>query len=194
MRSLGRIVFSFVVLTAPTIRADVTIRYRSDSKFVPAAMANRIIRIKGNRARFAINNLSALADFGKQELTVIDPARKIYATIPVSQYGARIKAAIPEMQAAIAQMFDPAKIKIDSIATRRTATIQGMAAQERALTITVPVLIPGGDSSSKAEMKLAMRIWIVAASDFRSKPGLGELAVFGQWQRYFMDTAGAFPG
>jgi hypothetical protein len=193
MRSLGCAVFA-IALTAPVLHADLTIRYRSDSKLVPPAMADRTVRIKGNRALFAINNLSALADFGKQELTVFDPARKTVATIPLSRYRDRIKAAMPDMQAVMAQMFDPAKVKVESIASRRTTTIQSMAAEERQLTITVPVVIPGGDASSKAEMKLAMRIWIVTAANFRNKPALGELAVFGQWQRYFMDTAGAFPG
>jgi len=193
MRSLGCAVFA-IVLTAPALHADLTIRYRSDSKLVPPAMADRTIRIKGNKALCAINNLSALADFGKQELTVFDPARKIFATIPLSQYRDRIKAAMPEMQAALSQIFDPARIKVASIATRRTAIIQGMAAEEHELNIAVPVVIPGGDSSSKAEMELAMRIWIVTAPDLRSKPALGELAAFGQWQKYFLDTAGAFPG
>jgi hypothetical protein len=84
VRSFGCLAF-VIALTAPAIRADVTIRYRSDSKLVPAAMADRKISIKGNRARFVINNLSAVADFGKQELTVLDPSRKAYATLPISQ-------------------------------------------------------------------------------------------------------------
>jgi hypothetical protein len=179
MRSLNWVVFA-MALTASALPADVTIRFHSDSKLVPAALADRTIRIKGNRASFAIGNLTALVDFTRQELTVQDSARKTLATIPVSQYHDRIKAAMPEMQAVMAQMFDPAKVRIASIATRRTATIQGMAAEERELTITVPVVIPGGDASSKAEMKLAMRIWIVTAAEFRSKPALGELAAFGQ--------------
>ena len=193
MRSLGCVVFA-MALTAPAIHADVTVRYRSDSKLVPPAMADRTIRIKGNSARFVINNLSALADFGKQQLTVFDSARKAYATIPLSQYSARIKAAIPEMQAAMAQMVDPAKIRAASTATRRIATIQGMAAEERELTITVPITVPEGGSSSKVEMKLAMRIWMAAPAEFLHKPALRDLAVFSQWQKYFMDTAGAFPG
>ena len=193
MRALGCAVFA-IALTAPELHADLTIRYRSDSKLVPPAMADRTIRIKGNKASFAIGNLEALADFNKQELTIRDQARKTVATIPLSQYRNRIESAMPEMQAAMAQMLDPAKVKVASIATRRTASIQGMAAEERELAITVPVVVPGGDASSKADMKLAMRIWIVTAANFRNKPGLGELAVFGQWQRYFLDTAGAFPG
>ena len=193
MRSLGCVLFA-IALTAAVSRADITIRYRSDSKLVPPAMADRTIRIKANRARFVINNLSALADFGKHELTVLDPARKAYATIPLSQFKARIKAAMPEMQAAMAQMVDPAKIKVVSTATRRTATIQGMTAEERELTITVPIAVPGGGSSPKAEMKLAMQIWMAAPAEFLREPALRDLAVFGQWQRYFMVTAGAFPG
>ena len=193
MRSLGFAIFA-IALTAPALNADITIRYRSDSRLVPSAMADRTIRIKGNKASFSINSLAALVDFNKQELTIQDPVRMTFATIPLSQYRDKIKTAMPEMQAAIARMFDSTKVKVASIATKRTASIQGMAAEERELTITVPVVIPGADPSSKAAMKLAMRIWVAAAADFRSKPALGELAVFGQWQRYFMDTAGAFPG
>jgi hypothetical protein len=109
-------------------------------------MADRIIRVKGDKASFGINNLAALVDFTRQEVTILDPTQKAFATIPLSQYSARVKAAIPEMQAVMAQMFDPAKIKAASSPTRRAAIIQGVAAEERELTITVPVTIPGGDS------------------------------------------------
>ena len=193
MGSLGCAVFA-IALTSSAIRADVTVRYHSDSKLVPAPMADRTIRIKGNRATFVINGLAAVVDFAKQSLTILEPAHKNFATIPLPQYGARLKAAMPEMQSAMAQMFDPAKTKVTSIATRRTATIHGMAAQEQKLTISVPISVPGGDLSSKAEMKLAMQIWIAKPVEFLRKPALGELATFGEWQRYFMDTAGAFPG
>jgi len=193
MRHLGLVVFA-VALTAPALHADVTVRYRSDSKLVPAAMADRTIRIKGNRAHFIIYNLSALADFRKQELTVLDPARKAYAIIPLSEYEALVNDAIPEIQATLARMVDPAKVRTASTATRRTATIQGMTAEEHVLTITASIAIPGGDSSSKAEMKLATRIWMAAPAEFLRKPALRELAAFSQWQRYFMNTAGAFPG
>ena len=193
MRSLACVIFA-IALIAPAVRADITVRYHSDSKLVPPAMADRTIRIRENRARFSMNSLAALADFDKQELTVFDPARKAYATIPLSQYGARIKAAMPEMEAAMAQMADPEKVKAAVTATRRTASIQGIAAGERALTITVPITIPGGDSSSKAEMKLAVRIWMAVPAEYLRKPALKDLAAFSKWQRYFMDTAGAFPG
>jgi hypothetical protein len=43
-------------------------------------------------------------------------------------------------------------------------------------------------------MKLEMRIWIAKEAEFLHNQALGELAIFGQWQRYFVDTAGAFPG
>ena len=110
MRSLACVMFA-IALTAHAVRADITVRYRSDSKLVPPAMADRTIRIRENRARFSMNSLAALADFDKQELTVFDPARKAYATILLSQYGARIKAAMPEMEAAMAQMADLEKVK-----------------------------------------------------------------------------------
>ena len=193
MRFIGCVAFA-IALTAPAIRADITVHLHSDSKLVPAAAADRTVRLKGNRARFVIGNLPALADFGKQELTVLDPARKAYATIPLSQFRVRIKAAMPQMQAALAQMVDPAQIKTATTASRRTATIQGMTAQEGDLTITVTITIPGGDPSSKARMKLAVRIWIAAPAEFLHKPALKDLTTFNQWQRYFLDIAGAFPG
>jgi TonB family protein len=193
MRSLGCAVFA-IALTAPVVPADVTVRYRSDSKLVPPAMADRTIRIKDDRARFSIGNLSALANFSKQELTICDPVRKTSATIPLSQYNSRIAAAMPEMQAAMAQMVDPAKIRAAFTAPRRAAAIQGIAAEERELTITVPIAIPGGDASSKAQMKLAMRIWMAPPAEFLRKPELRDLAAFSQWQKYFLDTAGTFPG
>ena len=193
MRSLGWASLA-IALAASLLRADLTIRYHSDSKLVPAEMANRTIRIKGERASFVINGLAAVADFAKQSLTILDPAHKTFATIPLSQYGARLKAAIPEMQTAMVRMFDPAKTKVSSITTRRTATIQGMTAEERELIVTAPITLPGADSSSKAETRLTMRIWLAKPVEFLHKPALGELATFSEWQRRFMDTAGTFPG
>ena len=193
MGSFGFVALA-IALTTPAVRADVTVRYHSDSKLVPAAMADRTIRLKGNKASFEINGLRAIVDFATQSLTILEPGRKTFATIPLSQYGARLRAAMPEMQSAMSQMVDPAKTKVTSIATRRTATIQGMTAEEWDLTILVPISVAGGDPSSEAEMKLAMRIWIAKPADFLHKPALGELATFSQWQRYFLDTAGTFPG
>ena len=101
MRSLSCAVFA-MALTAPAIRADVTVRYHSDSKLLPAGMADRTIRIKGRRARFEINGLQAVVDFAKRSLTILEPARKTFATISLSQYDARLKAAMPETRSAMA--------------------------------------------------------------------------------------------
>lgn len=82
-RSSGPVVFAVALSCAFDSRGC----YRPLSfrlQLVPAAIVDRTIR-KGRRARFFIKNLSGLADFGKQELTVFDSARRACATIPLSQ-------------------------------------------------------------------------------------------------------------
>ena len=108
MRSIGLLIVAAAL--APPAYQDITVRYHNDSKALPAGAADQTIRIKGSRTSSNLFNLIALTDFAKQELTLVDAAGKRFATIPLSQFGAKVEAhPCSDMQAFAAQMFDPSK-------------------------------------------------------------------------------------
>jgi hypothetical protein len=123
--------FLALALWAPSgLRADVTIRYQSE--FTPCAAlrptmeksmksmqtgAPTSVRMKGNKAYTTSGNWIQIFDFVKQEVTLVDPAHKTFAALPVSQFADKTAGAVPQataeqMQAAQQAM---ASIKTNSI-------------------------------------------------------------------------------
>jgi hypothetical protein len=76
-------------------------------------------------------------DFVKQEVTLVDPAHKTFAALPVSQFADKMAGAVPQataeqMQAA-QQAMASIKTNVDSKMTGKTAEIQGIQAKSERL-------------------------------------------------------------
>src|SRR5215831_2908041 len=99
MRSLSVLLFAALALQPPALQADVTIRYRT--RFQPAELLPRqmsgdsVIRLKHNRGSSTLGPLTMVMDFSRQEITLIDPANKVFATLPASEYSAKVNALLP---------------------------------------------------------------------------------------------------
>ncbi len=161
------------MLTIGPAIADLTVRYHTEAKSI-AAPPDQSVRIKGNRVSFRMFNLDALVDFERQQVTFVDSARKRFAAIPLAEYPSRLKAVQPGMPAAATQMFDPAKVKVQVTVTGKRESIQGLAAEEREVTVS-------GDAT------VVMRFWC-------AKPEAPEMGVLGLWQPLFLDAGAMFPG
>src|SRR5689334_10014594 len=111
-----KIAVSLLLLAAPFVRADVTIRNTIEIKFGPAfppAVADALkqqvssivpseifVRVKGDRSVSSFGALMGITDFAKSEITLLDPKSKQFATIPMADYPDKILPQAPESAAA----------------------------------------------------------------------------------------------
>ena len=199
MRSLRSAAAAALILAAPALRADVTIRYKTEIKSaVPmpggiAGLGNTAIRMKGNKGYMEAGGFTMVVDFARQELTLIDPAGRKYATIPAAEYGKSMAAAMPEMPAEAAQAaFGSMKSKSESRKTGRMDTIQGVAAEEREVTFQMEMPLPEGANMPPMAMKMVMQVWAAKPGEALRVPAIRELSGFNLWQKYFLDPAETF--
>jgi len=175
--------------TLPALRADVTLRYKMQidlNKNLPPQLTEQMskqmnasippaqsIQLKGSKVLSTTGNFNSFGDFDKHEVTLIDTAGKRYGTIPADRFGDAMTAAMPQIpdqaKAAMATM----KAHIDTKATGRTATIQGIEGEEREIDITIdappmPNVPPG------PMMRMAMHLWTAKAGEKARVPAIAE--------------------
>jgi len=182
--------------------ADVTLRQKSSIKlpsFIPpefqaqmrdqlqASMPDEtLLRIRGDMAYASYGPLAAIADYGQNEVTLLDPKGKRYASVPLTEFGDRLAAAL---KATVSRgdgqplgqtpSFDVAAKK-----TGQVARVQGIQAEELLTEITMqmplltqaPVGLTGEPGLST--MRLEMRSWVAQAGEIRRVPALKELAEY----------------
>lgn len=193
---------------AAGLRADVTIRYQTEIKpgaslgplmqpFLKAAQnANSgvAIRMKGNKAYTAAGAWFEIFDFVKQEVTLIDPAHKTFATFPMSEFTAKLAAAMPqapEQTKAGEQALASIKTKAESKMTGRTAVIQSVQAEEREVTISMDIPMPPNMPQTPGPgMRTVMQIWTAKPEEALRNPAIRELTGYNLWQKYILNPAG----
>jgi hypothetical protein len=210
------IVLALVLSMAPALRADVTLRY--ETTFKPAAAlqpmmeqatkamqagagagAATSIRMKGNQGYTTAGNLIEIFDFTKGDVTLVDPANKTFAALPLSQLMDKMAAAMPDtppqQMQMIQQLLGSMKTNVDSKVTGKTAEIQGVQAEEREVTFTLDIPLPPGmvkQTGPSMSMKLVMHIWTAKKEEALRVPAIRELTGYQAYQRYIMNPAGMF--
>lgn len=201
------IVLGLALCAAPGLRADVTIRYQSE--FKPSAALQPImekigktmdantatsIRMKGNKGYTTAGNWTEIFDFVKQEVTVIDPARKTFASMPASQFADKMAGALPqapsEHMQAMQQAMASIKTNVDSRMTGKTAEIQGVQAEEREVTVTMDIPMPPGINQAGPSLRMVMHIWTAKKEEALRVPAIRELTGYQAWQRYVLNPVG----
>ena len=200
-------VLALAVLAAPALRADVTIRYQSQlhpsaalqplmGQFMKTVQAGseQSVRMKGSKAYTTAGNWIQIFDFVKEEVTLIDPAHRTFATLPVSQLSDRMAGAMPQMTTEqtpdVQQAMASIKSKVDSKMTGKTAEIQGVQAEEREVTVTLDLPMPAATTQTGPSVRLAMHIWTAKKEEALRVPAIRELTGYQVWQRYVMNPAG----
>lgn len=204
------IVLAVSLSVMPGLRADVTIRYQSEVK--PAAALQPLmekftkslhtqggtaVSVKGSKAYTKAGNLTEIFDLGTQQLTLIDPENKRYASLPAAQLADRMSAALPQakpeqMQAA-QQAMASMQTHIDSRVTGQPAEILGVQAEEREVTVTMEMPVPGTPTNlPDAGLKIVMHIWTAKKEEALRNPAIRELTGYQAWQRYFMNPTAMF--
>lgn len=205
---LAKYIWAIMVLVAPGLRADVTIRYQSEfkpsaslqplmeqfMKTLQTATSSSVI-VKGNQAYTTTGRMTQIFDFAKGDMTLIDPAHKTFTTLPVAQFADKMAGAIPQMSSqqmqGIGQAMAMIKSNVDSKVTGKTAEIQGVQAEEREITLTMDFPMPGTTQNGPA-MKMVIHLWTAKKEEALRVPAIRELTGYQAWQRYIMNPAGVF--
>jgi hypothetical protein len=186
----------------PGLWADLTMQHTMTFKFgagmpagaaeamkkqMAAAMPDGItVEMKGDMVHTSMGALSAIIDYGKGTITLLNPKTKQVATIPLAEYGDKLAAAqkIPEMPAEAQKIFDAMKIDVKTEKTGQRATLHGIATEERVVTLTMEM--PGMPAPG---MRVEIHVWIATAAELRTMPELKELADYAARSRKAMDPA-----
>jgi len=177
---------ALVVVLAPLLRADATLRYHTDVKTaagvpgLPAGagpdlggMRDTVVRIKGNKAYSTQGNLTSIMDLTTRDVTLIDTVHKRFAKVSASQYAEQVKAAIPAMPTEARTALASMKSSVDTRNTGRTATIQGIQSEEHEFVLTME-LPPGGPPGAGPLMRMLMQIWTAKPEETQRVPALQE--------------------
>ena len=197
----GFIVLLFLSAT-PVLHADVTVRYKTDFKlgsFLPPAAQQQIanqklpfppvmfIQIKGDKGYSNAGLAASLMDFTKQQITVLDPTHKVFATVYIKDFPGEIGAAMPTMPAippAAQKILESIKSSFSVRKTGRTDTILGVQVEESELTLTIQLPVPADlplppgmfqPGEIVTIMKMVMQIWSATPSEVQRVPALNEL-------------------
>jgi TonB family protein len=185
-----------LTLSALALRADVTIRYKIDYKFAeslpPAIMGQplqqmdssmpreAVIQVKGNKGYSNYGKITYLTDFGTQEITLLDAAGKRFATLAMKDFADKLGASVPtSAQTSIKSNFSSRK-------TGRTDTIQGVAAEENEMVLTMESAEPLAAQSAGALMKMVMQVWNAKPEEALRVPALRQWAGYAAYSSYLM--------
>jgi len=201
------IVVTLAALAMPALRADVTIRYQSElqpsaafesmmGQFMKSVQAGsaQSVQMKGSKAYTTTGNWIQIFDFVKEEVTLIDPAHKTFATLPVSQLADKMAGAMPQASHAptpeLQQAMASIKTNVTSKVTGKTAEIQGVQAEEREVTVTMAIPMPAATTNAGPSVRLVMHIWTARKEEALRVPAIRELTGYQAWQKYVMNPVG----
>lgn len=194
---------------ASGLRADVTIRYQSEiktsavlqpmmEKLGKTMQANTAtsIRMRGNKGYTTAGNSTEIFDFATGDVTLLDPAHKTYAVLPMSQLANKISGAVPQMTPeqtkALQEAAASIKSNVESRMTGKTAEIQGVQAEEREVTLTMDMPMLAAMNPNGPAMRMVMHIWTARKEEALRVPSIRELTGYQAWQRYMLNPAGMF--
>src|SRR5215469_14344239 len=112
MSNFARAFISILLCAAPILRADVTLRYKSDlqlAPFLPPEMLDQFnkslksgmsaesqtILMKGGKASSTTGKFSCIVNFDRQEFTMIDGENKRVAIVPAARFNESLTASLP---------------------------------------------------------------------------------------------------
>ena len=203
MRSFRGFILLVFLSAAPVLHADVTIRYKTDFKlgsFVPPAAQQQlsgqkspflprdiVMQIKGDKGYSTAGLTASLLDFTKQQITLMDSANKLFATVYMKDFPGEIGAAMPQMPAippAARKIMELVNSTFSAQKTGRTDTILAVQVEESELTLTIEIPVPADlplppgmfkPGEIVTVMKMVMHIWTATPTEVTRVPALGEL-------------------
>jgi hypothetical protein len=191
--------FAYIILVLPTLpalHADVTLRYKTESKLnpaLPAVMAGAmngspltapqesVLRLKNGKGFSSAPGYNSITDFTMQEITLLDASTSHYAKIKASELGGQVAGAMPKMPAEIGGMMASMKADVSpSRLTGRSAVIQGVDTEEREIVVSIsgpvlPNMAPG------PMVRVVMQMWTAKSGEVLRVPAIRELTGYSLW-------------
>ena len=185
---IGSVVF-LGMWAAQAGRADLTMRHTFAFKFgsflppqvtdaIRQQLGNRMAegsttQIKGDRVRTSMGQMFSITDYARGEITLVNPATRRFATVPLAEYPGKILAAqkMPPMPPVAQRIFDNMKLDVKTSQTGQTATILGIHTAESLLVISMEV-------TAGVRMRTEVHNWTAGADELQRNPDLRELAAY----------------
>ena len=152
-----------LLLSSPALlHADATIRFKMDMKFaagLPPAATDQIaksqkaqfpretvIEIKGDKGYSNAGRTISVMDLTKQQITLVDPDHKLFATVYIKDFPGAMGAAmtLPSMPPAAQKFLEAIKSDFSMQKTGKTDAILGIQAEETQWTINLQMIVPAG--------------------------------------------------
>ncbi len=183
-------------LTFPALHADVTLRYKTESKMNPGLPAmisgpmlgsdfakpqETALRLKGGKGFSTAAAYNSITDFTTQEVTLLDAPNAHYAKIKASELGALTAAAMPKIPDQVGAMMASMKFDVSPArVTGRSAVIQDVDTEEREIAISIsgpalPGMPPG------PMVRVVMQMWTAKSGEVLRVPAIRELTGYALW-------------
>jgi TonB family protein len=185
-----------MLLPFSVLRADVTLRYKTEVKMnptLPAQMAATtqglgsvqsheiVLRLKGGKGFSESPAFSSILDFTTKEITYLDTAGKRYAKLAYGQYLDEVARATAEMPAAARAAVASTKVDVSPVrATGRTSVIQGVEVEEREVVFSLEAPAAPNMPAGPA-VRMVMQLWTAKPGEVLRVPAIRELAGYSLW-------------
>jgi len=192
-----------LVFSTLALRADVTVRYQVDYKLAaslpPAIMGSTlqqmassipkeaVIQVKRDKGYSNYGKITYLTDFAKQEITLVDAASRGFATMSMKDFADKLGASIPAMTSQAQLSMGSIKSNFSTWKTGRTDTIQGIAAEENEMVISMESADPIEPQAAGPLMKMVLQIWSAKPEEALRVPALRQWAGYAAYSNYLMN-------
>lgn len=193
---MSRRIGVLLVLGAPLLLADATLRYSVDFKTampLPGAAASQmpssgpsVLRIKGDKTLSTQGGFTSINDLAANQTIYLDAAHMRYATGTMEDFKKAMssvtQAAIPSLPPQAQSVMQMFRGDVQTRKTGRTETIQGVRAEETELVFSLNMDLPPGIPLPPnfpvggPMMRLVMEIWQAGPDDVAKNPALAECA------------------
>lgn len=185
------ILISVLLAAVPALNADVTLRYETKvtvNPNVPAQLTEQMTKAvsaglpssskqqyRNGKLLVGTAGTNVMVDLSKREVTLIDPGRKRYATVPADQYSDEAARLTPQLPAQATALMASMKSHSEAKLTGRTETIQGIEAEEHEVVMTIDSP-PGLGVPDGPMVRMVMHVWTAKGSEALRVGALREVA------------------
>jgi hypothetical protein len=193
---------AMLLLVAPVSHADGSLRFTASFKvgaMIPPALLQQsgkpmptiqpivsVVRVQGNKEYAGQELHPVIYDFSTQQVTVLDPAGKHYATVNTSDYLPQLATAFPAIPALPPQakaILQTMKAVFSSQKTGRKDTVLGVPVSESIWTLSLELPasglpLPGGAASPNGTIviaKVVAHAWNANRADVANNAALSEV-------------------
>lgn len=193
---------TMLLLCAPALHADGSLKFKASFKMgslIPQSVLQQsgkpmptiepivsVIQVQGNKEVAGSGAHQAIYDFSAQQVTVLDPAGKHYATVYMTDYMSQLSAALPAMPTlppqakAVLQMV---KAVFSSQKTGKTGTVLGIPVSESIWTLSfelptngLPLPVPANAPNGTITIaKVVAHAWVANSTDVANNAALNEI-------------------